>query len=145
MAIISKKYDKLLAILLSWLGFSTILVSCVEYGAPPATYKAKGVVVSQTNNAPIEGIRAVLKAEPNATQGIDTIYTNSKGVFKLKSINDYYYTFYVELTDVDGEKNGSFANKEVEVDFSHVKFKGDDVTDREVEKDLGIIKMEPKK
>ena len=143
MAIISKTYGKTLAILLSWLGFSAIPSSCADYGVPPATYKAKGVVVSQTANTPIEGIRAVFKAEQNATWGIDTVYTNSKGVFNLKS-SEGYYKMYVELTDVDGEKNGLFNSKDVEVDFSHVKFKGDDVTDREVEKDLGIIKLTPK-
>jgi len=144
MAIISKTYSRILAILLSWLGFPVILVSCVEYGAPEAMYKAKGVVVSETNDAPIEGIRAVLKTEQNATYGIDTIYTNNKGVFDLKSFG-YYTKLYVELADVDGEKNGLFNNKDVEVDFSHVKFKGDILDGREVENNLGIIKMESKK
>ena len=143
MAVISKTYSRILAILLSWLGFSAIPVSCVDYGAPPGTYKAKGVVVSQKDETPIEGIRPVFKYYPNDTWGIDTVYTNSKGVFNLKSL-DGSYTMYVELTDVDGEKNGSFANKDVEEDFSHVKFKSNDSEDREVEKDLKIIKMTPK-
>ena len=133
-----------MTILLSWLGFSAIPVSCVDYGAPPGTYKAKGVVVSQTGDTPIEGIRAVFKSNPDATRGIDTAYTNHKGVFNLKS-PDGYYTMYVELTDVDGEKNGLYTNKNVEVDFSHVKFKGDNLEDREVEKDLKIIKLVSKK
>ena len=139
MAIITKTYGRLLAIVLSWLGFSAIAVSCVDYGAPAGTYKAKGVVVSQKDNTPIEGIRAVFK---DATWGIDTAYTDSKGVFNLTS---YYgcYTMSVELSDIDGEKNGWFTSKDVEVDFSHVQFKSDD-TDREVEKDLGIIKLTPK-
>ena len=143
MAIISRTYGRLLAILLSWLGFSAISVSCTDYGAPPGTYKAKGVVVSQKDETPIEGIRAVFKDYPEATWGIDTAYTNNKGVFNLKS-PDGSYTMYVELTDVDGEKNGSFNNKDVEVDFSHVKFKSSDSENREVEKDLGMIKMKPK-
>ena len=143
MAIISKRYGRLLAILLSWIGFSAITVSCVKYGAPPGTYKAKGTVVSQTGDIPIEGIRAVFKSHPNVTWGIDTAYTNHKGVFYLKS-SEGHNMMYVELTDVDGEINGLFTSKDVEVDFSHVQFKSDDREDREVEKDLGTIKLTPK-
>ena len=144
MAFITKTYGKLLAVLLSWLGFSAILSSCTKYGDPVATFKAKGVVVSQTDDTPIEGIRAVFKAEPDATWGMDTVYTDSKGVFNLKSFDYYSSKLYVELTDIDGEKKGSFYNKDVEADFSHVKFKGNVREDSEVEKDLGIIKLTPK-
>ena len=143
MAIISKTYVRLLAILLSWLGFSAITVSCAKYGAPAGTYKAKGIVVSQKGETPIEGIRAVYKIKPEATWGIDTAYTNQKGIFNLKG-REENFIMYVELTDVDGEKNGWFTGKNVEVDFSHVKFKSDDTENREVEKDLGIIKLTPK-
>jgi len=108
-----------------------------------ATYKAKGVVVSETDDAPIEGIRAVLKTDMSSTWGMDTVYTNSKGVFNLSGYR-YNSKLYVELADIGGEKNGSFNDKDVEVDFSHVKFKGNSDKYSEVEKDLGIIKMTPK-
>ena len=144
MAIISKTYSRILAVLLSCLGFPAILISCAKYGAPEATYKTKGIVVSEMDDAPIEGIRAVLKNQLNPTRGMDTIYTNSKGVFNLTGYM-YGSKMYVELADIDGEKNGSFNDKNVEVDFSHVKFKGNNRECSEVEKDLGIIKMEPKK
>lgn len=151
MAIISKTYGKILAILLSWLGFSAGFVSCdvSKYGTPTATYKAKGIVVSETNDAPIEGIRAVLKTRLDATYGMDTVYTNNKGVFNLKGWKMGTYEMdqskmYVELADVDDEKNGWFTDKNVVVDFSHVKFKGSGWDKGEVEKDLEIIKMTPK-
>jgi len=149
MAIISKTYGRLFAILLSWLGFSAISMSCgAAYGTPSATFKAKGVVVSQTDNAPIEGIRAVLKTkEGSAGYGIDTIYTDNKGVFNLKSSKGElaYNKLYVELCDVDGDENGSFIDKDVEADYSKEKFKGGYSWYRgEAEKDLGIIKLMPK-
>ena len=143
MAIISKTYGRLLAIILAWLGYSCDWWGMEKYGAPVATYKAKGTVVSQTDDTPIEGIRAVFKAEPDATWGMDTVYTDSKGVFNLKGFG-YSNKLYVELTDIDGEKNGSFDNKDVEADFSHVKFKGNGQESGEVEKDLEIIKLTPK-
>jgi putative lipoprotein (rSAM/lipoprotein system) len=144
MAIISKTCSRLLAILLAWLGFSAIPVSCVKYGSIEATYKAKGVVVSETDDAPIEGIRTVFKTHPNAEWGMDTVYTDSKGVFNLKTY-DRYGKMYVELIDVDGEKNGLFNDTTVVADFSHVKFKGSVRSGSEVEKDLGMIKMKSKK
>jgi putative lipoprotein (rSAM/lipoprotein system) len=145
MAIISKTYSRILAFLLSCLGFPAILISCAKYGDLMATYKAKGVVVSETDGAPIEGIRAVLKQPigDNRFYRVDSIYTDSKGVFNLQTYEGYH-KIYVELADIDGEKNGSFNDKDVEVDFSHVKFKGNSDKHREVEKDLGIIKMTPK-
>ena len=61
---ISKIYRILISALLALLGFS-----CgnrnnslpAEYGSPIASYKAKGVVVSESDNSPIKGIRTVLK------------------------------------------------------------------------------------
>ena len=144
MAHISKAYSKILVILLTWLGFSCDQWGKDKYGTPSATYKAKGVVVSQTDDAPIEGIRAVLKNQPDATWGMDTVFTDSKGVFKVKGHVEFENMLYVELADVDGAINGLFNDTTVIADFSHVNFKGDDWYSGEVEKDLGIVKMEPK-
>jgi len=143
MAIISKSYGRILVTLLAWLGFSAILVSCAKYGGPMAIYKAKGIVVSEKDGAPIEGIRAVLKTNPNDTWSMETVHTDKKGVFNLKGYEGNM--LYVELSDVDGENNGLFNDTVVVADFSHVKFKGSIRNDSEVEKDLGIIKMESKK
>ena len=141
----AKTYGRILAIILAWLGFSCDWLFVGAYGTPSATYKVKGVVVSEKDDAPIEGIRAVFKIQPDATWGAETGYTDSKGVFNLKNLDGYDDKLYVELTDVDGEKNGSFRDTTVIADFSHVKFKGSSWENREVEKDLGIIKMKPKK
>ena len=156
MALISKTYSKILAVLLTWLGFSCEHDNggfiCPDYGVPSATYKAKGIVVSQTNDAPIEGIRVVLKQDMYGTEGqfcgIDTVYTDRKGVFNLKSQNYEILSnkLYVEVTDVDGEKNGSFTDMDVVADYSNEKFTGGKgcMYLGEVEKDLGIIKLTPK-
>ena len=144
MAIISRTYGNILAAILAWLGISCNQWGVEKYGTPSATYKAKGVVVSETDGAPIEGIRAVLKYQTSDTWEMDVVHTNGKGVFNLKTY-DGYGNLYVELTDIDGDKNGSFRDTTVVADFSHVKFKGNIPEGREVEKDLGIIKMKPKK
>ena len=149
MAHISKTYSKILAILMAWLGFSCDGTGTLEYGTPSATFKAKGVITSQADDHPVEGIRAVLKPNQNTEWGMDTVYTDSKGAFNLKSGNDGFahQKLYVELSDVDGDKNGSFSDKGMEIDYSNEKFTGGDGHwyKGEAEKDLGTIKMEPKK
>ena len=160
MALISKTYSKILVILMAWLGFSCskgnnsdnpeipFPFGPDEYGTPYAIFKAKGAVASQTNDAPIEGIRVVLKTPfgEDKFRGLDTVYTDSKGVFNLKSRESVFRKLYVELSDIDGDENGLFNDKDIEADYSKETFTGGD--DRwyrgEVEKDLGTIKMEPK-
>ena len=144
MALITKTYGKILAILMAWLGFSCDWGDREKYGTPYAIYKAKGVVVSETDDKPIEGIRAVLKTQQNATYGIDTVYTDSKGAFSVKE-GGLFDKLYVELADVDGEKNGSFNDTIIVADYSYAKFTGGDGNWNMgvAEKDLGKIKMKP--
>ena len=142
---ISNSYGKILAFLLACLGFSCDR-GVEKYGTPTATFKAKGVVVSETDDTPIEGIRAVLKADK--WHGMDTVYTDSKGIFNLKSQKGEhdFKTLYVEFSDVDGEKNGAFVDKEVEADYSNENFTDGNKNwyRGEAEKDLGVVKMESK-
>ena len=148
MAIISKTYGRLLAILMTWFGFSCDLITKVEYGTPSASFKAKGVVTSQKDNNPIEGIRTILKTQQGASYGIDTVYTDNKGAFNLKSGKDEfdYQKLYLELSDVDGDENGSFSDMEIVIDYSNEKFTGGDGHwyRGEAEKDLGNVLMLPK-
>ena len=108
------------------------------------------MVTSQTDKNPIEGIRTVLKARQgdDYSYGIDTVYTDSKGAFNLKSSKDEfsYQKLYVELSDVDDEENGLFSDKEIEIDYSKEKFTGGDGHwfKGEAEKDLGNVRMNPK-
>ena len=126
MKIISKMYIKILAALMAFLGFSSTILSCGgEYGTPSAIYKAKGVVVSETDDTPIRGIRAVLSEKHKYNQeekfyGIGSSLTNSSGNFSVEgdSFPRYRKILYLELIDIDGEKNGLFANKLVEADFT---------------------------
>ena len=117
------------------------LSCCIGYH-PWATVEVKGVVVSHTDNTPIEGIRVVMKSQDDYFR-FDAIYTDNNGFFNISNSGELGYfsrLYYIKLTD---DKNGLFADKDVEVDFSHVRFKGDCVRlFCKVEKDLGIIKIE---
>jgi putative lipoprotein (rSAM/lipoprotein system) len=147
---ISKIYRIVISALLSLLGFTA--GTCMptpaygspasEYGTPSATYKAKGVVVSESDDSPIKGIRTELKRSGT----IDTAYTDSNGSFSLVGDGKKpRQKLSVELTDVDGEKNGSFAKMEIEADYTNETFTGSSGHwySGEAEIDLGIIKMKP--
>jgi len=145
MARVSKIYRILISALLTLLGFSCVNAGndpgYAEYGVPSATYKAKGVVVSESNNSPIKGIRAELKRD----WAMDTAYTDSEGFFSLKGDEFPNQKLYVELIDVDGEANGSFVKMEIEADYTNKTFTGGGGWySGEAEIDLGTIKMKPK-
>ena len=161
MAVISKIYTRILAALLAWLGFSGTVTGCdgfffrgggTEYGTPSATFKAKGVVVSETDNTPIQGIRAVLgekylyDLEENFYELNDAVLSNSSGNFNLSARSfPGGQALFVKLTDIDGEANGLFADKMVKADFSNSEFTGGSGNwyRGRAEIDLGTIKMTP--
>jgi putative lipoprotein (rSAM/lipoprotein system) len=142
MARVSKIYRILISALMALLGFSCVNHGgdVVEYGVPSATYKAKGVVVSEADNSPIKGIRAELKRD----WAIDTAYTDSDGSFSLEGSEFPNQKLYVEFIDVDGEENGSFVKMKIEADYTNKPFTGGSGWYYgEAEIDLGKIKMKP--
>jgi len=131
--------------LLAFLGFSCFndYDAPVAYGSPHATYKVLGIVVSETDNSPIEGIRAELKVDTSYNYAIVTAYTNSNGIFFLQG-NEHGFTnriLYVELVDVN---DGSFVSMEVEADFRDKTFTGSSGWyEGEALINLGKIPMQP--
>jgi len=153
---ISNIFKKIISVFLASLGFSCLFFACA-YGAPYATYKARGTVVSEADNSPIEGIKASF-LRPNRYYDeeydeeeyqffpIATTYTSNNGAFSLKSNNlPTGKKLYVELLDVDGEINGSFIRMEIEVDYSNEKLTGGsgEWYSGVAEINLGTIKMKP--
>ena len=142
MARISKIYRILISGLLALLGFSCG-GGAMEYGTPSAGYKAKGVVVSEADDSPIKGIR--IGFESNRFDSNNAAYTDSEGSFTLKSLLFPDKKQYVELIDVDGEENGSFARMVIEADYTNATYTGGDGHwyRGQAEVDLGIIRMKP--
>ena len=137
--------------LLASLGFYCILPAPAygtppnEYGSPSATFKARGFVVSEEDDSPIEGIRVELKRTISSFYAIDRTYTGSDGFFFLQGSDFPVRKLYVEFIDVDGETNGLFERKVIEADYSNETFTGSSGAwyDGSAEIDLGIIKMKP--
>jgi len=161
MAVISKLYTKILAALLAWLGFSGTVVSCNgiggyggdEYGVPSATFKVRGVVVSEKDDTPIQGISVSFsekrKYYDSSEEYYNKIYstlTSKSGNFNIsRSSFPDKKLYYVELTDIDGDENGLFTYKIVEADFRNVTFTGGsgNWNEGQAEIDLGTIKLTP--
>ena len=153
---ISNIFRIVLSFLLASLGFSCSRWFVAEYGAPHATYKAKGIVVSEEDNSPIEGIKANFlyyygsidyedEDENYYRYPITTTYTSSSGAFFLKArYMEGSSKLIVELLDVDGETNGSFERKIIVADYSNVKLTGGSGWyEGEASINLGTIKMKP--
>lgn len=87
------------------------------YGTIPVHYIRS--VVTDANEKPIEGIRAVLEYKnTNGVLARDTAYTDAKGLTKqepLEGMNDLENA-KAKLTfeDIDDEKNGSYEAETVE-------------------------------
>ena len=151
MARISKIYRILISALLALLGFScgnSVTEGRLEYGTPSATYKAKGVVVSEADDSPIKGIKIELKGDALNYWSIASAFTNSDGSFSLggDGFPMSNQKLCVQLSDVDGEENGGlFAEMEIEADYTNKTFTGGDGHwyRGQVEVDLGTINMKP--
>jgi putative lipoprotein (rSAM/lipoprotein system) len=108
-----------------------------EYGTPWANYTIKGAVVDKATGKPIEGIQVniVTNDEPMVMYGPPwtgyspkeavkpedwTTLTNAKGEFELSNTPEWGQ-IPVAVTDIDGEKNGSFVPDTLAVDYENAK------------------------
>ncbi len=84
------------------------------YGTPTVTFSVKGRV-TDTEGEPIEGIR--VNVEYTET------FTDTLGTFEFKDIQafgsgDATLTRQLEFQDVDGQENGSFEDRKIDVTFT---------------------------
>jgi len=137
-------YGLIISALLTLLGFTCGFAP--EYGTPRATYEAKGIVMSEADVSPIEGIQAELVNKSDFGT-IATAYTDSEGSFFLKGDSFPRNKLHVILTDIDREENGSFIRMEVEADYTNKTFTGSSGNwyRGKAAIDLGIIKMKTKR
>ena len=118
-----KFWDKIIVVLLGFVGLSSIVYSCakygaLEYGTPHAEYEIKGVITNEKTSKPIKHIQVTLQIRPEYR--IDTLYTNSLGGYNHK-FGDFPLDSPVRLKfeDIDGEENGGeFETKELDIKFT---------------------------
>ena len=115
-----KRYNAVLAVLLSLLGFATACdngESPVEYGVPYATFIVSGNVKDEVTNNNIPDVRVVLNT--------DTAYTDASGNYEVSCVEfPEDQTFIVAFKDVDGTTNGEYDSIEQTVEFVNPEFSG---------------------
>lgn len=150
-------YSRVLSFFLVLLGF----MSCekddmrVEYGTPYAKFHIKGIIINEDseNSTPIKGIKVVVARSYEKNNGerflyhIDSLKTDHNGYFKITTVDfPSSQKFVIKLEDIDGAENGSFETKTDTVSFDNPTFEGGKGWyEGETNKDLGIVKMTPKK
>jgi putative lipoprotein (rSAM/lipoprotein system) len=109
-----KLFDKIIVILLGFLGIFNSCSTQVEYGTPYGDYELNGVVIDKETSNPIQNIQIVNEGYR------DTIYTDAEGKYVFVYNNyELYNRFPLKIEDIDGEENGGdFATQEMLVTFS---------------------------
>ena len=80
-----------------------------EYGVPMMEYVVKGKVTDAETGAPVKGIE-VVPEEANAL-----VYTSENGEFTCEGATFPDGKVTITFKDIDGEENGVYATKEIEV------------------------------
>ncbi len=140
-------YSKLLTLLLLFLGFTQCTNSdpMDEYGTPSATYKVIGKVVdAEAQEKGIEGIQVEMLLENEEERCVSL--TNKTGEFILENKSFPNNKYRIKFLDIDGETNGSFTEKEMDIEFTKDDYKdGDSWYKGHAEKDMGTITLDAQK
>jgi len=131
-----KSCNAILVALLGMFGFTNCRMyemygtPTVEYGTPYAKFIIKGEVADKKTEQPIEGIQVkIVGTFTNANGEEQTVYlkpkklTDEDGNFELRKhgishlLESDAFSAAVHFSDIDGEKNGLFENKVVELNI----------------------------
>ncbi len=109
------------SLLLGWLGFASCdSVGMAEYGTPTVDYEFK-VCVTDQDAKPVEGLQVDL---PNG-RGDKKKLTDAQGNVELEGSYTGFrrdHGVALEVKDIDGEKNGVVADKQVTVEVKESDF-----------------------
>ena len=131
-----KNMNWALAGIIGMLGFTGCdITGTKEYGSPHADYTVKGKVVSKTTGKPIEGIQVGLGYSYSDIQPMygtrsapftakSYVLTNAKGEFKITDRSEIVQKLPASVEDIDGEENGLFQSKQLEIDFKDAVHSG---------------------
>ena len=139
-----KFWDKIIVVLLGFVGLSGVLNSCYyKYGMPVTEYEINGVVTDKTNAKSVQNIRVIRQKYQEYG---DTIYTNQQGIYVFKLWEDFSNPVHLKFEDIDGEENGGdFETQEIDVKFTEADLaiigKGNKAPDRYVK--TQNVELEP--
>ncbi len=111
-----KAYSKLIAGLLTIMGYAMSCDSLDEYGTPSAKFIVNGNVSSLETNLPIKNIRVIMQT--------DTAFTDAAGNYQVADKWGFPedQSYAVRFQDIDLEANGSYHDLDTIVEFTDPKF-----------------------
>jgi len=129
-----KFWDKVIVVLLGWIGISGVFNSCKMYGMPDEKYfnlcELNGIVTDKETSNPIQNIQ-IIRGDR------DTIHTDADGKYVFR---EFLSRYHLKFEDIDGEENGGeFETQEIDV-----KFTQDDKVEGKFAKTINI-ELEKKK
>lgn len=151
-------YTRILSFFLVFLGFSACDKSgsghnddpIAEYGCPSAKFKVVGTIIDKETNKTIPNIQTILAARYNDNDSLyelgygDTTYSDKSGKFELElQTFPESQEFLLKLSDIDGETNGTYDDKNIVVEFKNPSFTNGNEHwySGETSKDLGDIEL----
>lgn len=118
--------SRILLAILSILGFSCDPdESLVEYGMPNADFKVNGTIVDEVSLEKISNIQVIITDPLSSAINGDTAYSDENGNYEV-GLNTWpsATAFFLKFTDVDGERNGQYLQKDSLVDFTGIEIEG---------------------
>jgi putative lipoprotein (rSAM/lipoprotein system) len=100
-----------------------------EYGMPYAEFSVKGTIRSSFDGAKLEGVEVIVK-DTVTKQTMDSSFTTTDGSFLVsfrqtpKIAAPALNTWVLQVRDIDGAHNGSFANKDTLISIPTDSLKG---------------------
>ena len=102
-----KFFDKIIVVLLGFLGMFYSCRQPCEYGTPHGEYVLKGIITDKETHKPIQNIQIGEYVK---------IYTDADGKYVIYNNSP---NFHLRIDDIDGEENdGYFHSKEIEGQFT---------------------------
>jgi len=120
-SIFRKGYERLIVLLLGFMGLATRCMPVAEYGTPHADFHLKGNITGAVNKQPIENI--LVKVYLNDTLMINQGATDTNGEYAI-DLDLFPIDQQIKLTaeDTDGTENGSYlaADTLINIDVSNL-------------------------
>lgn len=128
---ILRSVNSMIALLITFLGFTISCAETPEYGTPHADFIINGKVTSVTDGEPIREIivemRLIDERDPSQSRLMSTGFTYLSGYYVSSQANPDDQTFRLRFIDTDGPQNGEYETLDTTVVFKDPKFaKGDD-------------------
>ncbi len=146
---VKKRFLKIVSGILGLLFGALSFAACYgmpipEYGSPSASYELNGTIKSSLSDSGINKLK-VSFLDLGETYPITDVSTDENGSYKIFVNSFPRDKFKLSVKDIDGDENGSYAHKDLTVDFSDVSYTDGDGKWYNGKKSKNLdVKLDPK-